>query len=342
MILRAFEIVSGLGINYHKCKLIGINISNSFMEAATNFHSCKMEDNNFLFLGIPIGKDPKKEAMWNPTLDKLKKRLGGWKNQFLYLGDYYRDPIVNCFHFDVHNGYTTPFWESIWLDEESLKNAFSELFESSRLKGVSVGAMGGWIDGIWKWRDFGISVNFLDDAGFKGRIGLLYDRLLLYGGPEEENSMDVVSWEFNNDSVFSVASCYNLYSMNFIPFGSVIKHDEAFRVLWKAEVPFKIKAFGWRLFLDRLPTKELLVYRGISLSLDNLKCVFCGFGIESRNHSFFAYSMVKHIWSEIALWVGKWDSLEEEFLSSFMDWHYFFRLHKVKNSKADVIWLATS
>ncbi|XP_058741507.1 uncharacterized mitochondrial protein AtMg01250-like [Vicia villosa] len=77
-VLRDFELVSGLGINYHKSKLIGINNSNSFLEAAYFLLSCKVEESNFHFLGIPIGFDPRKESTWNALLVKMKKRLGGW------------------------------------------------------------------------------------------------------------------------------------------------------------------------------------------------------------------------------------------------------------------------
>ncbi|XP_058742206.1 uncharacterized mitochondrial protein AtMg01250-like [Vicia villosa] len=37
--LRAFELVSGLGINFHKSKLIGINVSPHFMDAASLYLS---------------------------------------------------------------------------------------------------------------------------------------------------------------------------------------------------------------------------------------------------------------------------------------------------------------
>ncbi|XP_058775788.1 uncharacterized mitochondrial protein AtMg01250-like [Vicia villosa] len=86
-VLKAFELVSGLGINYHKSKLIGINVNRSFLKAAAFFLSCKMEESNFQFLGIPIGCDPRKELTWNPLLIKMKKRLMGWKNRFLNLGE---------------------------------------------------------------------------------------------------------------------------------------------------------------------------------------------------------------------------------------------------------------
>ncbi|XP_058726535.1 uncharacterized mitochondrial protein AtMg01250-like [Vicia villosa] len=56
--LRAFELVSGLGINFHKSKLIGINIICNFLEATTTFLACRIEDREFVCLGIPIGHNP--------------------------------------------------------------------------------------------------------------------------------------------------------------------------------------------------------------------------------------------------------------------------------------------
>ncbi|XP_058762959.1 uncharacterized mitochondrial protein AtMg01250-like [Vicia villosa] len=44
VVLKAFEMVSGLGINYHKSKLIGLNVTSNFLEDATYVLSCKVED----------------------------------------------------------------------------------------------------------------------------------------------------------------------------------------------------------------------------------------------------------------------------------------------------------
>ncbi|XP_058774260.1 uncharacterized protein LOC131648527 [Vicia villosa] len=75
-VLRDFEIVSRLGINYHKSKLIGINTIVGFLEAVSLLLSCKLEDCNFYFLGIPIGFNPRKEATWNPLLLKNEESVG--------------------------------------------------------------------------------------------------------------------------------------------------------------------------------------------------------------------------------------------------------------------------
>lgn len=55
LVLNVFELVSGLGINYHKSKLIGINISNNLLEATSSLLSSKVEGKVFSFLGILVG-----------------------------------------------------------------------------------------------------------------------------------------------------------------------------------------------------------------------------------------------------------------------------------------------
>ncbi|XP_058784513.1 uncharacterized protein LOC131659323 [Vicia villosa] len=155
------------------------------------------------------------------------------------------------------------------------------------------------------------------------------------------DGIDSVSWNEGSLMDFSVASCYNFYLNLHIPFGPPNIHDGVFGLLWKTEVPFKIKAFGWRLFLDRLPTVDGLVYRGMPFSIENSKCVLCGIDSEDRDHFFFGCLVGTKIWSDIAFRIGKRGLMENECLPHFMEWHLFFRSRKIKVSKLDVVWLAT-
>lgn len=43
-ILRGFELIAGLGVNFLKSKLIGININTHFLSAAANFLCCSFEE----------------------------------------------------------------------------------------------------------------------------------------------------------------------------------------------------------------------------------------------------------------------------------------------------------
>jgi hypothetical protein len=72
-ILRSFEIVSGLKINFYKSKLYGINIEDSFMRASSLILHCAVESIPFRFLGIPVGANPKRRAAWLPIIESMKK-----------------------------------------------------------------------------------------------------------------------------------------------------------------------------------------------------------------------------------------------------------------------------
>lgn len=85
-VLRAFELILGLGINFHKSKLIGINISDNFTEVANNFLACRREEKEFTFLGIPIRSNPRRIATWEPLTRKIKNTLASWKGKLLSFG----------------------------------------------------------------------------------------------------------------------------------------------------------------------------------------------------------------------------------------------------------------
>ncbi|XP_058775284.1 uncharacterized protein LOC131649541 [Vicia villosa] len=256
-----------------------------------------------------------------------------WRDLLNITHNSFDDPIGECSRFSVNNGFNTSFWHAKWIGDFSLRILFPDMYEVSNLKHVSVAAMGGWSDGGWSWGDFGL-------AGSDFTDGVEELRDLVGGAEGMSEGRDDVEWHYKDDMDFSVASCYSFLMKSHIPFGPPNKDDEAFGILWKLEVPFKIKAFGWRLFLNRLPTKDLLLLRGIPLPLDNIFCSFCSNDIEKCRHTFFICDVVKKIWNEIASWVGLGNRMEDECLSSFMEWHSFFKLKKVKRCKLGVVWLA--
>lgn len=85
-ILRSFELVSGLKVNFHKSKLIGINVSEVFLGYASTFLHCRTETTPFKFLGIPVGVNPRCGSTWRPVIDLLHNRLASWKGRNLSIG----------------------------------------------------------------------------------------------------------------------------------------------------------------------------------------------------------------------------------------------------------------
>jgi hypothetical protein len=85
-ILRGFEMVSGLKVNFWKSNLMGINVSQEFLSSASNFLNCRIGSVPFVYLGLPVGANPRHITTWEPLIQSLRKRLGGWTNRFVSLG----------------------------------------------------------------------------------------------------------------------------------------------------------------------------------------------------------------------------------------------------------------
>ncbi|XP_058783344.1 uncharacterized protein LOC131658025 [Vicia villosa] len=200
--------------------------------------------------------------------------------------------------------------------------------------------MRGWEEGRWKWGDLGVNEGLTGDEGTESMLGVLKGRLEEFGGLKE--GRDSVVWSGKADPVssFSVALCYDFFLRDRTPHGSQVKYHEAFEFLWKSEVPFKVKAFGWRLFRYRLPIIDLLLRRGMAIPADSLNCILCGNCEENLKHFFFSCGVAKRVWSEVAVWVGKEEKFEEACKANFLDWFHFFRAKKVKQGKEGMIWLA--
>ncbi|GAU10220.1 hypothetical protein TSUD_423930, partial [Trifolium subterraneum] len=78
--------MSGLKVNFNKSMLVGVNIADSWLRAAASALRCKVGKTPFLYLGLPIGGDPRRLGFWEPVLTRIQNRLSGWKSRFLSFG----------------------------------------------------------------------------------------------------------------------------------------------------------------------------------------------------------------------------------------------------------------
>jgi hypothetical protein len=85
-ILKWFELISGLKVNFFKSKLIGINVEACFLESAALFLKCVVGQLPFIYLGLPVGANPRRLSTWNPVVDVIQRRLASWKNKYVSLG----------------------------------------------------------------------------------------------------------------------------------------------------------------------------------------------------------------------------------------------------------------
>ncbi|MCH79913.1 ribonuclease H protein, partial [Trifolium medium] len=85
-ILRAFEMASGLRVNFHKSCLMGVNVSNEFMNMGAEFLNCRLGSVPFKYLGLPVGANPRRLVTWQPLLNTLQNKLSVWGNRYVSLG----------------------------------------------------------------------------------------------------------------------------------------------------------------------------------------------------------------------------------------------------------------
>ncbi|GAU24512.1 hypothetical protein TSUD_156240 [Trifolium subterraneum] len=85
-VLLLFESMSGLKVNFNKSMLVGVNIPESWLGEAASALRCRVGKIPFIYLGLPIGGDPRRLGFWEHVLARLKKRLSGWKSRFLSFG----------------------------------------------------------------------------------------------------------------------------------------------------------------------------------------------------------------------------------------------------------------
>jgi len=82
-ILRGFELASGLKINFHKSKIVGINVEGNALASYAKILNCAEMGVSFKYLGLKVGGNPRKAKFWDPVLTKLKAKLNVWKGRFL-------------------------------------------------------------------------------------------------------------------------------------------------------------------------------------------------------------------------------------------------------------------
>ena len=98
--------------------------------------------------------------------------------------------------------------------------------------------------------------------------------------------------------------------------------------------------FAWRLFRDRLPTKDNLFRRGV-LDQNSLECVAgCG-TVELSDHLLLYCNLFGFVYYLIYGWLGIYVAAPQSLIDHFTQFSYFGDASKVRQSILQVIWYAT-
>ncbi|KAG7950083.1 hypothetical protein I3843_13G094100 [Carya illinoinensis] len=84
-LLFCFEAVSGLKVNLDKSELVPIGlVPNSLLLARTL--GCKIASFPLTYLGLPLGSASRASSIWDTVIEKIERRLAGWKRMYLSKG----------------------------------------------------------------------------------------------------------------------------------------------------------------------------------------------------------------------------------------------------------------
>lgn len=84
--LILFQLASGLQVNFYKSSIMGLNVTDEWLDCAAKILLCKKGSLAFTYLGIPIGGSTSRLATWNPIISKIEKKLATWRGKLLSMG----------------------------------------------------------------------------------------------------------------------------------------------------------------------------------------------------------------------------------------------------------------
>ena len=83
--LSYFQAFTGLKINVRKSEIVLVGEVNN-LDALANILQCRVDILPMKYLEMPLGTSFKTASIWNPILEKMEKKLSGWKRIYLSKG----------------------------------------------------------------------------------------------------------------------------------------------------------------------------------------------------------------------------------------------------------------
>ncbi|GJY59135.1 RNA-directed DNA polymerase, eukaryota [Tanacetum coccineum] len=85
-VLRCFYLASGLRLNIHKSKLMGIGVDTGEVVRAAKVFGCSTFTTPFTYLGVMVGGSMSRLHTWDEVIRKISSRLSRWKLKTLSIG----------------------------------------------------------------------------------------------------------------------------------------------------------------------------------------------------------------------------------------------------------------
>lgn len=85
IILRCFQLVLNLNVNWSKSSLVGVSCLEEAVRLLAGYVHFKIRKLPFAYLGFLVGTRAKSTVVWNPMIERVEKRLSTWQRRYLSL-----------------------------------------------------------------------------------------------------------------------------------------------------------------------------------------------------------------------------------------------------------------
>ena len=82
LVLTCFQAFTSLKVNVGKSEIIPIGEVRNIQSLA-NILQCRVDNLPMIYLGMPLGSLYKTTSIWNSILERMEKKLSGWKRLYL-------------------------------------------------------------------------------------------------------------------------------------------------------------------------------------------------------------------------------------------------------------------
>ncbi|GKE55440.1 RNA-directed DNA polymerase, eukaryota [Tanacetum coccineum] len=131
-------------------------------------------------------------------------------------------------------------------------------------------------------------------------------------------------WNLESSGDFSVKLARSFIDDSLLP-----KADSPTR--WVKVFPIKINIFGWRVCLDKLPTRLYLSLRGVDIP--SILCPLCSIAVESSSHLLFSCQLARLLMLKVA---RCWE-LEVHNFNSYGGWLIWFNNIRLPSKLKEIL-----
>ncbi|GJY98751.1 RNA-directed DNA polymerase, eukaryota [Tanacetum coccineum] len=273
-VLNCFYLASGLKINFHKSKLMGVGVNSNEVESVANLVGCSTFSSPFKYLGVIVGDNMSRLKPWEDVISKVSNRLSNWKLKTLSIavvsfhssyawqswGPFFLRHVIREMHAlnskgidlmqflkkKLCNDENTSFWDDKWHDDGPFESLYPRLHALETCKSISVASKLSQPSLIHSFRR-------------PPRGGVEEEQFSLFGsrttGISLPNMCDRWFWSLESSGDFSVKSTRICIDDNISP-----KNDVPTR--WVKIIPIKVNIHAWKVFLDKIPTRLNLSLEG--------------------------------------------------------------------------------